>query len=608
MFYNFIGIILISIPFFAVFFYSSIKEGFIKVSLYTFTFNITLSIITQIFHIFNFSVIVGAHIVFILTLYAILYFRIKKFKNAPQKSSSLFKNGFKNNWILIVAFFIVFLQLLSVHYLYSGPVQTIRGERIVSRSNYFFPFVSDEWVTISEIKYSIENKSLPIVNPLDHNIPISNLLFAFPSFLAQIFLITGLDPLTHYWIVSIFFSIVLCFSVYVLLRAYNLNSKISVITILFIPYITNSGNMLALWSLLPFTLGTVLFIWQLLAQRYSYNLYAIIFATLTLVIYPPMVVFVIPSLFIYLYSYLKEKKQNILKFLIPLAVIFIVFLLFFYLFFNKTDFNIINILKGYIIRPNLDVGIVSYPIWHILPVAVIFFSIIGIYQSIKNKYHQLLVVAIVGILYWALYLFLNKVIIIEYPRIVFITSIFLVIFAGQGINLIVNLLVINNNPKKTQKNKKYFLNILLILIMLTIFFLIPSYSSRSHWKKLTLKINDESGKTSVITPASPINRYINNDDLHLFENIHSENFISPPWKGLVIGTATENFPFESKSSTIANKIFSYYAFMNLNCEDKRLVAKQFRLSYVYSDELSCPSFEYIGSSLENLHLYKYIEN
>ncbi len=607
MLYSIWGFILIIVPFFAIFFYSSLREGFIKVFSFVFTFNLALSIITQIFHIFNLPVIIGSHIAFILILYIFVYFRTKKSQDTLQKSSSLLKNGFKNNWILLIGLFIIFAQLFSVHYLYTGPVQTIRGEKVVSKSNYFFPFVSDEWVTISEIKYSLENNSLPIVNPLDHNIPITNLLFAFPSLLTEIFLITGLNPLTHYWIASILFGLFLCFSVYLLLRAYNLNSKISVMTILFIPYITNSGNMLALWSLLPFTLGTILLIWQLLAQRYNYNLYAIIFAILALIIYPPMVVFVIPALFIYLYLSLKERKKNILKFIIPVSIIFIVFLLFFYLFFNKAGLDIIGIMKGYIIRPNLDIGIISYPIWHIIPVIVIIFAILGIYQSIKNKYYQLLTVFVVGILYWILYLFLNKVIIIEYPRVVFITSIFLIIFAGQGINLIVNLLVKNNNPKKNAKNKKSFLNVLLILVMVTIIFLIPSYSSRSHWKKLTLKIKDESGKVRVIIPASPINRYINNDDLRLFENIHNENFISPPWKGLVIGAATGNFPFESKPSTIANKIFSYYDFMNLNCEDKRSTAKQFYLSYIYSDDFSCPSFEKIGSSFEDLHLYKYIK-
>ena len=94
------------------------------------------------------------------------------------------------------------------------------------------------------------------------------------------------------------------------------------------------------------------------------------------------------------------------------------------------------------------------------------------------------------------------------------------------------------------------------------------------------------------------------DDLRLFAEIWQKRFLSIPWKGLVIGVATDNYPLDTKPSTLTNKWFSYEEFMNLGCDNKLRIAKDYKIDYVYSGEFNCKGFELINKSSENLYLYK----
>lgn len=233
----------------------------------------------------------------------------------------------------------------------------------------------------------------------------------------------------------------------------------------------------------------------------------------------------------------------------------------------------------------------DYSVWKIIPLFSIIFAILGL-KKFKEKIWFFLP-TIVGLAYWTLYSVILWRFIIEYERVVFITSVLIIIISGFGINLVINFLEKYIN-KKTLK-------ILKIIILLIFLFSIINYTSSDKWE--SIKFNAQ-GK--IISPMPPANVYLQEEDLKIFENIKEKNFIAPPWKGLVIGVATKNYPLETKASVITNQILNYNGFVGLNCTDKKQTAINYKLNYVYSKNFTCDSFNLIKAGNE-LSLYEFRE-
>ena len=607
------GIILLLVPILLVFLYSNTFKDTIRMVAYIAMFHIGLSFLTQLLHIFYYPVVILANVAFVATL---IYFLNKQKLIERSKLIEKIKKSFKSYWFVLPVLLVVVLQLLSIRYFYSGPVQTIKGSVQIENSTYVYPYYSDEWVTASLIKYTISNHTLPIVNPLDHNRAFPNILFVFPSTLSEFFLLIGLDSLTNYNVLQMLVVLVMLISFYLLTREYRLNSYISAVTILGFLYITNSGNLPAMWSLLPVTLSLVFLPWIIIAQRHGLRKWTLVFGFVSLVVYPPMMVFVLPILCVDLYkSYMihleagsqKDARKFIKHVLSVVSLGVTSFILIFYVTFFHFGLSLSNVLSKYFLRPNLDPGIPDYFIWNILPIFILLLSAYGIYLSFKNKYAELLAPFFIGVIYWFTYLSFNKVFIIEYPRIVFVTSIFLIIFAGIGLEHLIKEFLDRNllDRVKIKCNPStHYLLVGLFFLLVCIVFL-PMYATQNSWQELNLRVYDGTGKVHLLSPANPINRYLMPDDSRLFGGSKDVNFISLPWKGLVIGAVTHNFPLESKSSTITNQIYMYSNFMNSNCDQKKEVALKYKIKYVYSVPFSCPNFMEIGKSEEGLALSRF---
>jgi hypothetical protein len=104
-------------------------------------------------------------------------------------------------------------------------------------------------------------------------------------------------------------------------------------------------------------------------------------------------------------------------------------------------------------------------------------------------------------------------------------------------------------------------------------------------------------------PAPPVTRYLRDDDLKLFSDFSKKKFISPQWKGLVLGVTTGNYPLDSKPSMVTNNILSYDVFNSAVCEQKQKYIDTHKIDLVYSASTTCAGFKEIGKTSENLHLY-----
>ena len=580
-----LGIIMFSAPLLLVFYFKDKVCTFLSIITVGFLFHLFLALITQWFHVFTYSTIITINA---LVLIGVIFFLIK-FRNRIIK--------IKINWFLILAIAIIFFELWTIHNFYTGPVNTIRGPSSVIKSSYPYPYYSDEWIGASLENYSIKNHSLPAVNPLNNNKPFGNPMLAFFSVFSEFFLLFNLDPITHAWLFALFSAVFICLSIYLLLRSVGVSNIVSAVTILCIPFITNGANLPGIWYLMPFIVGLVFFIVSLVGIVLKDKKLFFTASFLSLLLYPPMIIFIIPVFVCYSLAG-SNNKQKINKIISNLTILLFsgIFVSIFVLLAGKGGFFIKKVIS-YILRPDLDGGIPYFALWNIIPIILLPFVFLGIALAFKRKTYYVLAPVITGVVFWLFYFNLARsAFIIEYSRVVVITSVLLMFFAGLAFDFCVKKI----KQKFIFLNKTSVTNIFVAIVFVTFIILAAFYPMSANWKKLVLNI-DVVGK---ITPAAPINRYLTEDDLRLFGSISGQRFIAPPWKGLVIGVTTGNYPLESKPSTISNSILSYKLFMSEKCSEKTNLSKKFNVAYVYADSFECKGFDFIGKSGEGLVLYK----
>jgi hypothetical protein len=242
-------------------------------------------------------------------------------------------------------------------------------------------------------------------------------------------------------------------------------------------------------------------------------------------------------------------------------------------------------------------GIPHYTIYNIVPVSVLVLSVIGLFKLLISKKNWIITPVTVGFIYWVSYSFLLQRFIIDYQRVVYTTSILLVILSGFGLGCLINFLKTKDVFKKNKI--LIYLQISILVAFIPFYFL---YTSRDNWQKLTLLNLDTDEE---IMPAAPANRYLHEGDLELFSNLEGKKFLSYPWKGTVIGVLTDNYPMELKPGTIGMNSGAYRFFVGADCSTKSALAHEYQLDYIYSSQFKCVDFTYIDKSSEGFMLYKF---
>ncbi len=608
-----IGLILLLSPFLLIFKYKNKKIGFANIVSFLIILHLSIALITQTFSVFTYPVVTIINLIVFLIVIIIIGTGFKKmfFKTKL--------NLRKADWVLIFVLLIAFISLFSVHFNYSGKITTITTfSQEVENMQYPYPYFSDEWYNISFIKNSINTHQLPFKYPLmQESATFTNLEFVFHSFLSELFLLLNLDPLTNYTVLTIFFNLLIICLVYIFLRANAVNKLAAGIISLSLLYITNGANLPGIWNLLPLSLGIISIILsfffvfsnnseqdaQYIGRSARYNKIALLMAFIALLFYPPLFPFCALTI---IFSNLtakslpiKEKFKNILYFLILTILVAIALLLAFFSIKGSLD-NFFNYAFSKVFFPHLpENAIDQYSPIYVIPIPILILAALGIWKIIKKK-TWLAIVLLSGITYWILYSFQAFRLFISYPRVVFFTAILITITAGFGLNYLLKLLKKINFIREKENILKFTQIGILILFLILSF----NYTSNETWQKLKLVYPDS--KTNV-SPAAPANNYLQPDDLRLFSNIKHKTFLSLPWKGTVIGIATDNFPKGVKSGVITSDSFLSQEFMQLNCTQKKQIARAYGIDYVYLPKFNCPNFQLIDKSEEELYLYKFEE-
>lgn len=574
------GLLLLVTPFILVFCFKDKKIAFLNVLIIYIAVHIGISIFTQTLHIFSYPVIISIYSIVAVGCVAYYIRNRQPFSFSPSKI----------NLFAIFTITLVLFQLASIHFFYSGVISTTQGFEVVERDRNLYPYFSDEWVGVSFVNHSIRTGELPLVNAIFENIPFINPFVAFYSATAELFLILDLDPVSQFAYVPLISTFLLLLSLYLYLSSILKDRFSPYIAILAAPLIMNGSNLPGLWFHMPFLGGLTLFMLALTAHQLNRGNQFWIASLIALFLYPPLVVFIAP---VAIWVLFRSKFDR--KILIKFSALFVgAILILFAVLASSFDFkSIYSFITDVAIRTNMLDGIPSYPIWVILPIPILVLGVIGMLSAMKEKRFEIILPLIVGGLLWVFYTYSRIVIIIDHPRTVVITSVFLVLFSSIGFSAVFDALNL-----KYPGLKKF----LLVAVAISFASTLLTYPNMK-WVNLMLQVPSDNG-ISLITPASPVTNYLTADDLRLFEDIKEERFISHPWKGLVIGVATNNYPLESKTSTISNLHYPYSSFVLLGCDEKSDIAIKYKIAFVYTPAFNCPGFTEIGSSSERYYLYK----
>lgn len=590
-----LGILLLSIPFILVTLFDDKKKGFIYILFFLFFFQSFLGLLTQLLGIFYYQVIIGATLIVDLVL-IFIYFKIKNKVSAKGGSASGRK---KIDWVILFVTIVSLLTLYQVHFNYTGEINIATDYRPsyheVKNMEYVYPYFSDEWYAVSLVQGAIENHSLPVNNLLNNKF-FPNLELFFHSFIAQIMLLLGLNPLLNYTILSIFINTLIILLMYLFLRLSDISRLSAGIASLLALYIPSGANIPGFWHLIPLSSGILFFLFTLCFMKIGNIKISTLGTILACLFYPPLAPFYLLAWLVFLYSKSKDKKKA-LKLFSKIAIVSVIVAPIIYSLTKAAPFSkTIDYLLSRIFFEAFSAPFISQIyFFDIIPILSILLLTFGLYFLVKNKKWILLSTFILGILYWFLYSLSTYRFFAEYERIVILTSIIIVIISGFGLKQIENYI--------KEKDLKIF-KMAEIAILLSFLILIPFYTKANAWKKI-VAIDPQ---TKIISyPKSVANNYLTEEDLKLFSDIKDKRFLSIPWKGTVIGVATRNNPIVTKQGTISigsNSVIG--KFLGANCNEKKNMAKDLKLDYIYLNEYDCPNFVKIGQSSEGFYLYKFL--
>lgn len=600
MFKTLIGILILICPFILVRRFKKAHVGFAYGLTLSISLHLAIALCTQAARIFYYPVIIS-----IWCIVAVAFFIGRSSIKYPLLSQDIradasgdFWNMKKNlrriDWMFVFVLVVSFACLFQVHYCYNGLYSVLTTTEYQQASNmvYPYPYYADEWVAVVFLKNIFYFHSLPFQAGF---IPIVNFVFCFHALLAEIVLILQIDPVTDYALLVLGYGILLCACVYLFFRVAGVSKFAASMATLSLLYIVNGANLPGLWTLIPLTFSLIVVTLLLLFFELRQHKISMLLSFLALIFYPPILPFIIALCVGYALSH-PRLKMKILSYssVAILSAIFCIALGSLYV--GTGGFQSLELIAKRIVYETLvSNGIPYYPLWLIVPTPALFFAAFGLPVILKKR-PWLVLALILGLLFWALYAFVLFRIIIDYQRVVVLTSFLLVLCSGFGFDYVL---------RKCLSSKKKSIVMLTKIIQISALFysalIIPQYTRNNDWLKLTIR--DVATQTEYKARALA-NQYVHPDDRRVFEPIKFQTFLSVPWKGLVLSVVTDNIPVCTKPATFTFGKDIYSDFMRGDDRIKKEIARKYKLDYVYASPFVCHGFEFVDKSEEGFCLYK----
>lgn len=553
-----------------------------------------VTLLLQVFGVFTRTALVGT----VIGILCIAWFIIVRYRS---QMNVLPMRSWQRIAAIVLAIGIVGYQFYAVHFSYTGIANTILGETYVTESAYPYPLFSDEWIAVAVADTAIETQSLPFTHPFT-GAPYQNFLFTFHSFIAGVGLLLGGSLATVYVWLGILVSTVTVALFFVFWRTVGVSFGLSILGVLLVPYVVGGSNLPMLWYLLPWNMGFLLMLVAFILFAKKQLHVALVALGVSVAMYPPFIVLAIPILVGATRGYVVSIQKRIwltlglFTIVAPLAFIVATTLVADVPFATAAS-RFFEIL----IRPlNSAFGTVpTFLPWHVLPYLVVPFAVYGCWIADRTL-RCVVFPTIFGALVWAVNPLTDTTFFIDYHRVVAVTALLALLLSVVGMQRAWDTVQRRYVSLRHAAIPPVFVaSVLIIFLVLT-----PSYTNRDGWRNFTSTYYDSlRGFVTEQAPA-PVNRYVQPDDLRIFSMISGERFLAPGWKGLVLGTLTNNDPVFTKPSTITMKTVRYTAFLQASCEEKIEMLSAAQVRYVYAEKVNCPGFESLAVSGEGLHLLR----
>lgn len=554
--------------------------------------NVTLtSIVLEAFHVFSGDIVRIEFALFTIIYLLYQYLQWKKGKGPHakvQKQKHPIVSGIKWPGVTKVLFFvltvcavvIITFQIWSVRYNYSGNIFTEKGSVYVQNLQITTPIFSDEWLVASYVNKINETKSLPFYNPLTKDRAYPNTLFGFYSLVAGVNAIFGFDPVFEYASLYIIFLLLYAAAFYYCLRAFISHHRQATMIALFGVsmsfLIANSYSFPGLWTLIPITGGLIFLLFFIAGLHSKDRALEYISFIGGMVVYPPLLIFTVPLLYLY------DKKIS-KHYIYTIGVVLIALIAFLSTTGGQSVSSITKLIKHFVWR--WVPGVTEYVIapTSLIPLFLLLVSLGGIWAIAHKRqtHEEQAFIKFFGfvILFWLLGAFFSRELVIGYPRAVLVASLLLIVFACYAIDRFYN-------HQKGIISDILFADLLVALMLLSSIYMfvwgLESPHREIHSQKLLY------------------------EDVLNFEHIKGSRFLSTPWKGLVVGVATKNYPLSTKESIVAVNSVGYHHFLGADCASKTEIARKKKMNFLYTDRvLDCPGFKQVGfTTSEGFRLYK----
>lgn len=423
---------------------------------------------------------------------------------------------------------------------------------------YRFPIHLDEWTHLGYAENIIDKKGYN-EKDLDftgEKLPTHEV--GFHIFLAEISLMTGIDPIFGLKYFAPILAVVTAFLFFVVMLKTTKNFYIGIFSMIFFASLRSNINILGIWFFVPFVfafpliLGLFYTAANLDNKKFLITSIVILFILYFVHAQAAMLSSII--FLIYLISNYKKLNNNW-----PFLLVLVAFLLVVLLFYSSTLWNnnlfgliskIISLITfiGFRIYPNIEFSIILF--YGIIPFLL---AIVGLIKSIKDKKQRFWIIWVAfTIVLITIFKHYKIIFFVTYRRAFYFTIFALVPLSAVGMNSVLDYL------KKNFKNKLSKKLAVVIFIIAVLSFTFSSYYEIPENLKIFYLINESEYE----------------DIMWFGENYGSHNkILAPEWISKTIFPTTRNYM----------KFFLEY-YKNSDCRTKRKIVKDWKIDYVFSKE------------------------